>query len=335
MTEKNIEIESAKQAIKLLKQYVSANTAAQKAEILDRLHDENLTVYLLITKSGYEPEILISKMEKALDLDKYRPKNLSIPLLAISPDLDFIGGEFDTFDYGLHKMFKDKESPENIRQKFRAATVNVYLLAEQFTADWIRRLKKHSDLVIAARDANDKNAIDAYNKLFEALTDDFSKEYDNIKIHSQGVPDWEHSDIQPKPELWDSISGMHSFVTALVLDTDMPEVEQQRLKEDYEKNPENHKWSLVRINITNARKLNKVPKDFFIEMIGLFVHEIHHVLDAQRPRMGALGPQVAEIDRNIYVSPAKGEKEYRDSATEISSYAIQNRLQTELYKTYL
>ena len=53
------------------------------------------------------------------------------------------------------------------------------------------------------------------------------------------MPDWEHSDIQPKPELWDSISGMHSFVTALVLDTDMPEVEQQRLKEDYEKNPTN------------------------------------------------------------------------------------------------
>lgn len=329
MSEKNIEKESALQAIELLKQYLSANTVTQKAEVLDRLHNENLMVHMLVTKYNHDPEVLVSKMEKALHLDKYRPKNLPIPLFAISQDLEFVNGEFDTFNPVLNKMFKNNEDPKKIRQRFMAATINMSLLAKQFSADWIRRLRKHPDLVIAARNTNDENAIEAYNNLFEALVDDFSKENNNIQIHAQVVPDWRHSDIKPQAGSEDFSSGISHFTYGVVLYVDMSEEERKKISKDYEKHPKNYPLSLVRINIANVRK-KTTPDDFFYMMISLFAHEMHHALDAQQPRLGALGPQVAEIDRKIYIPPVQGEQDYFESATEMSSYEIQKNLFLEL-----
>jgi len=68
-------------------------------------------------------------------------------------------------------------------------------------------------------------------------------------------------------------------------------------------------------------------------MIGIFAHEMHHALDYQKPRQGALGPQIYEIDQKTYVRPAQDEKAYHDSATEKSSYTIQNELYEQLKKT--
>ena len=326
MTNTPIEYQTISKTIKLLQDYMTAQTQAQKDEILERLKF-NQIAYNQITHKKMDPSELITKLEKALTVIKYKPKNMPITHLATDTDLEYIGGQFNTFDSKLSKMFKNKEKPENIKQEFINATANIHTLAKGFSADWVRRLKKHPDLVTATKNADESNAIAAYGKLFEALATDFSKEYENIQIYPQVITDWAKSEYRPNQEAWDITDGMHHMAYGLLLDTEMSAEEQEKLRENYNKNPYDFKLSFVIINITNIRK-KSAPNDFFYQMVCMFAHEIHHVLDAQLPREGALGPQIELIDRKTYTPPEQSQKQYRASATERSSNAIQ----TELFK---
>ena len=203
---KNIEIQSAKKAIVLLKKIASAKTQDKRNTLLEELQSVYMWAYKLLKRKNYDPRDLATKMERALELDQYRPKNMAVAQLATSKDLEYINGEFDTFDPELQKMFKNNEKPDKIREAFRGGTANIYVLAKQFSADWIDRLNNHKDLVAAARKITEENfidaqngwvdslekypqiiknpseerIIDAYNKLFEALAKDFCDEYDCI-----------------------------------------------------------------------------------------------------------------------------------------------------------
>ena len=332
MDNKNIEIESALRAIKLLKQYNSAKNQNEKDKLLKQLYDTDLFAYFRITKHNNDPLDLAVKMEKAIKLDQYRPKNMPIVKLALSKDLDNINGEFDTFDREMSQMFKNKEDPNRIRDGFRAATANIYVLAKQFSADWIRRLNNHKELVDAARNAKDDESISAYNKLFNALTQDFSKEY-NVCVHPLVVANWESSDVKPNGD-WDKVKGLQTILKGAFLQTkDMSEDDVQRLKEEANKNPDAYIVSKVRVSIKNVKKQHQNPNDFFYAMISIFAHEMHHVLDWQNPRQGALGPQVALIDKQIYKPVEEDKKAYSESATEISSYTVEDMLFEQLKNT--
>ena len=327
MEEQNIEIQNIQQAIELLKSYAVAKTQEEKDNLLQQIHSINPGVYILLTKQNYEPMDLASKLEKAIKLYQYKPKNMLMTQLAKSDDLENITGEFDTFDRKLSKMVKDNEAPEKIRDEFIAGTANVYLLAKQFSTDWIRRLNNHKDLVAAARNADETNIVKAYNKLFWALSQDFCSEYD-VQIDPMVITDWQDSDIKPSGK-FDKTRGIQKLVTGF-LTKDMSESEKQRLVEECKKNPEEHKLSKVRINITNIKKLNKDPNDFFYDMISVFAHEMHHALDFLKPREGAVGPQIMLIDEKTYVTPEKDMQAYHSSATEISSHVIQKELMKQL-----
>ena len=325
MANTNIEITSALQAIELLKQYNSAKDQAEKDGLLKQLSDADRFAYLMITRRNHDPLDLAVKMEKAIKLDKYRPKNMPIVKLALSKDLDNINGEFDTFDREMSQMLKNKEDPNKIRDKFKAATANIYVLAKQFSADWIQRLNNHKELVEAARNARDNEAVDAYNKLFYALTQDFSKEY-NVQVHPLVVDNWESSDVKPNGE-WDKVSGFQTLLKGAFLKTkDMSEEDVQRLNEESSKNPDKYVVSKVRVNITNVKNKHQNPNDFFYAMISVFAHEMHHALDLQNPRQGALGPQTAIIDRKTYKPVEEDKEAYHQSATEISSYVVEDML---------
>lgn len=333
MKEQNIEIQNAQQAIKLLKLCSVAKTQEEKDKLLKQLEGVDKLTYLYVIKRGYEPFDLAQKIEKAIKLDKYRPKNLPIVQLALNKYLENIHGEFDTFDNDINKMLKNNEKPENIRDRFKAATVNIYVLAKRFSNDWVRRLNNHKDLADAARNADEKTAVDAYNKLFWVLAQDFSKEYNNIQIHPKVVVDWANSDVKPKGE-WNKVNGFQTTIRGAFLKTaNMSESEIQKLKEECDKNPDEHKVSKIRVNITNIRNKYKTPNDFFYGMISVFAHEMHHALDWQNPREGALGPQIAHIDKQIYVPVEDNEQAYHASATEISSYVIEDTLLDHLKNT--
>jgi len=328
MVKRNIEIQNAKQTIALLKSYATAKTQKKKDTLLQQIRSVNLWAHILLTQKNYEPMDLATKIEKAIQLNQYRPKNMSIVQLAKSDDLNHIGGEFDTFDIKLNKMMKDKESPEKIRDLFKGGTANVYILAKQFSADWIRRLNKHKNLVATARNANETNIIKAYDDLFMALAKDFSKEYD-IQISTKVVTDWATSTIKPKDD-WEKIQGLQLVSTGFMHKKGMSDTEKQKLIEECVKNPEKHKISRIRINITNIKEANQNPDDFFYSMISIFAHEIHHALDLLKPREGALGPQISLIDNKTYTNISVNKQAYQESATEISSYAIEETLRDYL-----
>ena len=332
MEEQNIEIQNAQQAIYLLKSYATAKTQEEKDELLKQLYDVDGFAYWYVKEHGYEPLDLAQKIEKAIKLNKYRPKNLAIAELAVSTDLDYIGGDFDTFDSRINKMFKKKESPEKIRNYFKAATANIYVLAKQFSNDWIRRLNDHKDLADAARNADENTAVDAYNKLFEALTKDFCQKY-NCYINSKVITDWATSDVKPK-DGWDNTLGYQKPAHGLDLPKNISKEDKSKLIEEFSKDPDKHpgsrRESYVRINITNTRKKHPEPTDFFYTMISVFAHEMHHALDYQKPREGALGPQIEYIDAKTYTRPTENIKSYHKSATEISSHEIQYELFEQL-----
>jgi len=326
------EIQIAKHTINLLKELASVQTQEQKDALLMQLSIVNLWAHKALTQKHFDPLDLAKRIEKAIELDKYRPKNMNLVQLAISEDLDYIGGDFDTFDRKLNKMFKDNADPDKIRDRFKAGTANIYTLAKQFSADWIQRLKNHKDLVDVARKADTEKMLDAYNNLFRALSQDFCTEY-NCVIDAKLVQDWATSDERPKDL---TLSGFHSPRRFLELTNDMSDAEKQKKKEEFLKDPNNHpdskKMSIVRINLGNIVNITD-PKDLFATLISTFAHEMHHALDYQNARQGALGPQISLIDAKTYVPHEKDKQAYFSSASEISSYEIEHELLNQLKRT--
>ena len=328
MAKNNLEIESAIQTVELLKKYKAAKTQAEKDNLLKQMDEVDLFASKLIVQHKISPKELITKMTKAIAKDKYRPKNIPIAIFALNKDLDFIKGDFDSFDANLNKMFKDKEDAKKIRNAFKAATVNVYMLAKQFSMDWIRWLNKHKKLADAARNAGEKDMVAAYNKLFNALSKDFCKKYD-CDIGVKVITDWASSDVNPGGDT-DACCGYHHRAYSMSYPADMPEAEKDKLIQDFLNDPKNHpntrKASLVRVNITTVKKFNPDRNEFFYKMISVFAHEMHHALDYQNPRQGALGPQIEQIDMKTYVPENVDKKAYYESATETSSYTIDREL---------
>ena len=335
MDNENIEVKSALQTIELLKRYKSAKTQDEKDDILKQMDVVDGLANRVLQKGRFAPDELITKITKAISLDQYRPKNMPITFFALDSDLDYVNGDFDTFDRELSQMDKNKENPDKIRAKFKAGTVNIYLLAKQFSADWIRRLNKHIDLVIDARSADDENMIDVYNKLFSALTKDFCQEH-GCYIETKIITDWATADVKPNGE-YDVTDGFHKYAYSLSFAPNISDVEKNKIKDEFVKDPKNHpnayKSSQVRINITNVKKYHQDKDDFFYKMITVFAHEIHHALDYQKPRHGALGSQIQYIDKKTYVPFDMDAKAYGESATEISSYEIDHELFNQLKKS--
>lgn len=343
MLNKNYEIENALQTIALLKKYTSVKTETKRKEILRNILYTNLDAYTLITKQKYTPTELIAKIKNAIKLDKYRPKNLSIMDLATSKDLDYINGDFNTFDPQLSKMSKNKRNVTRLHNKFKRATENITMLAQQFSADWIRRLNNHKDLIDAARSATEDIAKDTYAKLFNVLVEDFCKEY-HCKIQCNVVTDWKEM-----PDIFKNqnrkitnpkvlIEGLHISCTGYVTYPNMSEKEKNKIRKKFEEdlaknNIDDYKVSAIFINITNIRKSYPDPTDFFYHTLANFIHEIHHALDYQNPRQTALGPQVELIDRTSYVPISRSVDANRASATEISSYYIADKFIKELKKS--
>jgi len=342
MYNKNIEIESALQLIELLKKYKIAKTKKEKKFLLKQIDDiDGFANKLLV---NFSPDELITKITKAISLDKYRPKNLPIILFAVNKDLNYVNGEFDTFDPELSQMFKNNENPKKIRDKFQTGIQNLCILAEQFSADWIQRFKKHKDLLEAARNSTIDTAQDAYRKLFNALVEDFIKEY-GCKIQCDVLRDWnELPDMFKKQEKFinsASVStGIHIQCLGYVTNSNMSEKEKNKIREEYERNLaknniDNYKVSVIYINIEAVRKLYPEPTDFFYHNLANFVHEMHHALDYQNTRQGALGSQIEHIDRTIYVDISENFDDNRASATEHSSQKIAETLMKELKKSRL
>ena len=302
---RNIEIEIVRDNIELLKKYKVAKTEEEKNQIMSEMDDYGAALLRgLLRDKKFTIDEFITRLHKAIELDSYRPRNLSLFEFALSKDLYDIGGEFDTFSDSLSKAHKEGESEDAIRHMYNSLTVNRFTLAKQFVHDWIRRLNANRDLVEVARNAKPDEEIDAYNKLFSKLARDFCDEYNfprsvfNVKV----VKDWVSSDVRPGDE---NANGCCIESVVLDLPKNLSDEEKAKIRQEFLKSPQNHPMArngaLVRINIGNIKKNYKDKNDFFYEMMNTFTHEMHHGLDNVAPSLGALGPQVFRSDKKTYV----------------------------------
>ncbi len=323
-----IEINTALEIIKLLKQYDATTTQTEKDFICKQIACLDDFVVYWLKRLGASPIMIIKRIEKAISLNEYRPKNISICHFAHNKDLNYIQGDFSTFDAELSKRYKNKTSFKEICARFKFGTSNTVIMAKQFAIYWIKMLNNHKDLVAIARKSNESTVFDAYNKLFNALNADFCAKY-NCKIDLKLVTDWEHSDLKPESCL-DVTFGIHDFGYKLHYPINISKEQQNQILQDFNKKPSEHPYarreSLIRICLANIRKTYKKSNDFFCFMIAGLAHEMHHALDFEQPRKGIIGEQIEFIDRKTYVGYEENPKAYCASATEISSYTIQTLL---------
>lgn len=327
----NLELRNIKQTIWLLKQYKLAVSDKQKNKLIQKMRSLDMPADRLLQE--FTPEQLITKFKKAIALYNYKPKNLHMALFATSKDLDYIGGEFSTFDRNLSQMAKNKEETHKIQERFKYGMTNNNLLSRQFSDYWISLLKKHCKLINVIRNTNPDYIMDAYNVLLHVLNYEFCKYY-NCIIDTKIVSDWELSDIKPETNQ-DTYSALHGNGTVLHLNANIPEHERIRITEEFKKDPKNHpngiKTSVVRINFSNCKKGNITPEQLFIKIMVDCAHEMQHALDYQYPNLGMLGCQIHHLDQQTYVLDIN-KKEYWKSATEISSYTIGKELLARLQK---
>lgn len=88
MKKKNIEIENALQTIDLLKRYTVAKTKTERDKLLKQMDIVDGFANKFLMQNYISPDELRTKIEHAITLDKYRPRNLPITLFAINKDLD-------------------------------------------------------------------------------------------------------------------------------------------------------------------------------------------------------------------------------------------------------
>jgi len=105
-----IEINTALEIIKLLKQYDVVTTQYEKDFICEQIAGLDGFVVDWLKSPEASPTTIIKRIEKAISLNEYRPKNISICHFAHNKDLNYIQGDFSTFDAELSKRYKNKTS---------------------------------------------------------------------------------------------------------------------------------------------------------------------------------------------------------------------------------
>ncbi len=327
---RDIEFELAERNLNLLVRYISETDPNKRKDLLDKMDDY---VRIVVSEGYSTPFTYSTRLMKAMTLDKYRPKNTSLFQFALDGDLDYVGGEFNTFDVNLSRAVKNNDDPSSIRDKFDLATFNRTTLAEQFSNDWIRRLKQHPYLVEMAKKTNADLEVEAYTALFQALAKDFCDEYGfpsnilNIKV----IKDWAEYTSNPADyETTTGIQRAHSW--AITIPSGLSKQQKDAMLQQFTKSPETFPGAVRTSDIVVNLGIIKrhFPKDTFNHAVAVFAHEVNHALDKTASRRGALGPQVQRIDQQTYVDAKDNYREYRKSATELSSYEIEHNLLQKL-----
>lgn len=330
----NIEIDIVRNEINLLRKYAQMSDAAAREQFMTRFHP---IMRKIIETGKLTPTELIPRLERAIKLDKYRPRNLSLFMLAISPDLYNIRGKFDTFDQKLSQMFNASVRDDfAIRKEFNSATLNRFDLSQRVAAQWIRRLEQHPDLVAAARNATPDDALPAYSALLDALVTDFCKEYNiyrkeiAVNLVEQFLPD----EIEKQS---DDCAGFVDTVYKFILPSNTPSSEYDKIIQAINNGTRLPscvvRIHVIKISMSNIiRGVRNMNISLFDNMLSTFAHEMQHVTDAHMPRVGALGPQVNHMDKQTYIDLTGNVVEYHKSATELGAYAVTNAMLALLSK---
>ena len=287
--QRNLAAEIARSNIKYLKQIINTTDEMEREALAPCLSPE---IWVMANSSS--PQEMIKKLELAIKLDKYRPRDLFIEMFAIHADLEYVGGGFSTYNPHLAKMMRNTVAPQQILDEILMEIHTSCLqVAEQYALDWQYVIRKNQIMMMHAKKQGKTGNKDAMELFLDSITQDMLALY--------GIPG--------------------NLLAVKVVDSwnQVPKHMRNNLdKQAYAILTTFKGTSYAEIHIHRQRIYNNSREtDKFCRIISALAHEFGHYIDEIKPNRGALGEQKAYLG-NLFDDVA----DYEDKPTEESSACI-------------
>lgn len=252
----------------------------------------------------------IERMRRAIEMDRNRPRDISIYQFVRSPDLFDVGGAFSTFDVEIAKMKKKGSDAAQLRHQISDKVYNLPEVALYYIREFKKFIAENPDVYKEAR----ANAVHGDRIMLEQF---FQKLADALKANI-GL-----TEIGLKVLVIDSWKNLPSSIK-----------EHDKYVRNFDDNlcgvylrhndKAGNTYRFIVINRANIIKLNhgKTDSELFNKYCGSFFHEFAHFIDYTVANYGAVGCQKIWDSRLIYMLSEQDFTQYQVNPTEKSSYFI-------------
>lgn len=302
---RDIEIENVKKQIELLQQYRDAGDDVAKSDIESKFSQE---LKIMITKKS--PDELISRLTAAIEKDEFRPRDMSVYMFALSPDLNYVGGEFSTFDAELSQMLRHSTPSKEIKKYMIDKTYNRRNVAAQYVSDFMQILDAEPDLREIAVRCGRTGSAREYSEVMEKIA---HKLCDKMGVSATLAVDVIDSWDDVRQYLPPTYADKYTFARHCQMQTSEGKTF--------------HAIFLNRAMIYDRTIKGQADNALFNEMIANLAHEFGHFIDVAAPNKGALGAQKSAAGVSLYeqMNPER-EDEYHINPTEASSDVIESMM---------
>lgn len=300
----NREVENARAKYELLKKYARARSDATRKKIWSELGPDarRLVVEFGVTDA-------LRRLSRAIDLDASRPRNISLYQFAGDSDLDYIGGEFSTYNKILFDMERAGASSLSIKHATVADMKNRHNISAQYADDIIDILAANKDAVRMVINVGMGPRIWTWTGLLTILNNEMCKKMgirDSLSV--MVLDDWDCMlpTLRTPGRSYSNTFAlyMNHYTTPDKLNH-VIYINRRRIYESLMPGPNN--------NI-----------ELFVNIISSFAHEFGHFVDTVAPNKGALGAQKQNISAMLYTQIEQaGIAEYKANPTEASSKEIE------------
>lgn len=260
---------------------------------------------------------ILEKRERARQLRAFRPSNMTEGELMLSPDLEYVGGEFSTFDSELSRLMNIESNADAAREHMKkqlsgSGATPMNKISMEIACQVFDCVYENQKLALRAVAADVNGDINAWNNLFETVIDKLDVIYKPRKIGR--------------------------FLDVMVVDSwadiGLNIEENRTLCAKLLPRPDNVIENAVHYDLVINRKIvNRIlvkkstdPIKMLIEMVKSFSHEYKHFLDLSMPNRGALGEQFVAAAAKMYSGDITDYNKYRDNALEISAFQTEKML---------
>lgn len=254
---------------------------------------------------------ILEKRQRAQELRAFRPRNMTEGELMMSPDLEYIGGEFSTFDPELSRLMNVESALDSARDYMKKQLTGFGItpmnrISMEIACQVFDYVYENQKLALRAIMADSYGNIKAWNDLFDAVIDKLDADYKPREVGGfidvKVIDSWSDTGAKVSKNIKSCAKLCYCR------DGDITDVVRYRL--------------YINRQIVNALhvKQSTDPMKMLIEMVKAFAHEYKHFLDLSMPNRGALGEQFVAAAAKMYSRDRVDYKKYRDNALEISAF---------------
>ena len=258
----------------------------------------------------YGTDTFIRRCERALEMDKFRPKNLSLIDFVAYPDLFHVAGPFSTYMPEFANRNIKGCTPDQIRNGIANSITNMTEVSDNLATKFLCALDRRRDAQRRLISDGFSDNLWCWGEFFQGFADEImqAQNITNQTLLVVCVDDWKNFPNIP-PETLGNFFCLNQRKGTVI--------------------------SVIALNIKNLKKRisSEYDDDFFqrfylfIEACVAFLHEYSHFIDERLPDYGALGAQNSVLARRFYDTSLPV---YNDNPTEVSSYIVGDLLRKRL-----